>query len=237
MDKRDHQPTIKGRMNMANDIYNAYRYDFIDGFEKERRGEHLSQILSEYDGQTNNVHWISEEGLLNESIDITGMELANKLVFQKNFEVDIHSLYEFADAEPNEDDKYKFPKNTLKTIKPITPDIVKGLFGENVYGKINTDDDKYKGTVQAIRVWSGNDHWLLPLESVVTSIRIIPIHHQPVNNENNIPSITQDNHFVLIYWPDSYGNLPYQLLKKPYLSFLNQRNAFLYYPGIMITKQ
>ena len=169
---------------MAGDQYNAYRYDPIDEFEKERRGEHRGEVLNE------DTKFIDEEGILNQSILVTRIELANGLKWKSNF------TYEQGD--------YKVTSDPIFDVDELFQN----------YG----DYDQTTHRIKAIRVWSGNDHWLLPKETANRCLWVLPL---------NIP-ITDRTLFDIVYWPQSYGNLKKELDDS---TFNTKASAILYYDG------
>ena len=111
------------------DKLNNYKNDVIDGYEKERQTEHRGEMLHGYPAY-------GDDGIFDESILITRMELANGLTFKSNINSSSFDVDKFFED----------------------------------YGGYNQDNK-----VKALRVWSGNDHWLLTKESANKYLKILPL--------------------------------------------------------------
>lgn len=127
-------------------------------------------------------------GIFNNNILITRIELANGLTFKDTFS------YE-------EDGTPKTEANFLNV-----------LF--DGYGTYTAGTTKPK----AIRVWSGNDHWLLTKESACKYLYILPIDS----------TVTNSTCFDLIYWNGTFNEL---FIAINYGNILKQGHAFLYHDG------
>ena len=68
------------------DNLNNYKNDVIDGYEKERQTEHRGEMLHGYPAY-------GDDGMFDESILITRMELANGLTFKSNILPRLRELY------------------------------------------------------------------------------------------------------------------------------------------------
>lgn len=170
---------------MPGDQYNAYRYDPIDDYEKERRGEHRGGVLNE------DRQFIDDEGLMNQSILITRIELANGLEWKDTISYQQEEYTQDVDEEIFDVDEF---------------------FDD--YGEYDSDTHRIK----ALRVWSGNDHWLLPKESAERYLWILPLETE----------VDENTMFNLVYWPPGYGNLKDELEQG---TFDTKASALLYHDG------
>ena len=127
-------------------------------------------------------------GIFNNNILITRMELANGLTFKGSFTY-------------TENGTTKTESNFLNV-----------LF--DGYGNYSTSNTKPK----AIRVWSGNDHWLLTKESACKYLYIIPTEEEVDNNTC----------FDILYWNGTYNDLNTAINDG---SLLKQGHAYLYHDG------
>lgn len=171
---------------MANDEYNSYRRDYIDGYIRERSTEHLGSNLSD-------LEIIDENGLFNQNIVVTRIELANGLEFN-NFR-----------------DYNQYQGNTFNDFD------VDQIF--NDYGSLNEE-----GRTKAIRVWSGNDHWLLPKESAAKYLYTVPILRRNV--------ISNDQGFALLYFSGSREELSELVLSgeatENWYAYMKNSNRFAF---------
>lgn len=127
-------------------------------------------------------------GIFNNNILITRMELANGLTFKGSF---------------------TYTENgTPKT----ETNFINVLF--DGYGNYSTDNTKPK----AIRVWSGNDHWLLTKESACQYLYLIPVEKE----------VDQDTFFDILYWNGTYNDLKTAINNN---TVLQQGHAYLYHDG------
>lgn len=127
-------------------------------------------------------------GIFNNNILITRMELANGLTFKSNFTY-------------TENGTTKTEENFLNV-----------LF--DGYGTYTNGNTKPK----AIRVWSGNDHWLLTKASALQYLYVIPVEKE----------VNQDTCFDILYWNDTYQNLKTAINDN---TLLKQGHAYLYHDG------
>lgn len=79
------------------------------------------------------------------------------------------------------------------------------------------DKDK-DGKIRAIRAWSGNDHFLLPIESVKANLYVIPLDKQ----------LNEDNLFNIVYYTKGYDTLVSEIESGEYYK---QGHAYLYHDG------
>lgn len=127
-------------------------------------------------------------GIFNNNILITRIELANGLTFKSSF---------------------KYTENgTTKTEENFLKVVFEG------YGNYSTTNTKPK----AIRVWSGNDHWLLTKESACKYLYLIPTEKE----------VDENTFFDIVYWNGSYSDLKEAISNN---TLLQQGHAFLYHDG------
>ena len=226
---------------MPNDNYNTYRYDFIDGFERERRVEFLSSALPEKQDEK----WISKEGFLSEMVEVTEIECANLL--QRGPITDskggpdkgtIRVQMGLADANVVDFDGDTLEKDELVQIPPLGENLLQ-LFPK--YGHILTSGDlddknkKYIGTCQAFRVWSGADHWLLPLEDAKQCIFALPM--IDLDEKTMYYDFKDTDPMILVYWKDH--STPAENSKSIAMNYAKgrlpfRRNPYLYLPPLEI---
>lgn len=225
---------------MPNDEYNTYRYDFVDGFERERRVEFLSSALAEKQDE----RWISKDGVLSEMVEVTEIECANLLQRSPitnatgSDNTTITVTLTTATEGVVDFDGDTLDEGELVQIPPLGNDLL-ALFPK--YGHILTSEDvnennqRYIGTCQAFRVWSGADHWLLPLEDAKKCIYALPM--TDLDTTKMSYQFKDKDPMILVYWKDhsvdvdnaksiamnyAKGRLPFR------------RNPYLYLPPLDI---